>query len=191
MWCDNCLLLLPLRAGAIAWAVILAVYSIAGGIVLLMYGQYLFFFYPEWQIYGGISLGVAAAAVISVPALSNKSYISIRVAKFLWPFIIIISGIRAVIMIVELNRGKDKIAWECANGGQLWTESAAVDPTASGTIPGGFCAAGFSSLKTAFIIGLIIDLVFQIYMYFLAWRYSKRLEHYSNMKGPSDGGYYS
>jgi len=191
MWCDNCLLLLPLRAGAIAWAVVIAVYSIAGGVFLLIRGQFFFFTYPEWQIYGGIGIGVALAAVLSMFALSNRSYIWIRVVKFLWPFIIVICAVRAIIMIVQLQRGKDKIQWECDNGGQLWTDSVAAGIANSSTIPSGFCATGFSSLNVAFIAGLCIDLVFQIYMYFLAWRFSKRLEHYSTMKGPFYGGYYN
>jgi len=191
MWCDNCLLVFPLRAGAIAWAVFVAAYSIAGGVFLLMRGQFLFFLYPEWQIYGGIGVGVGAAAVISAFALSNRSYIWIRAIKFLWPFVIVISAVRAILMIVQLQRGKDKIAWECSNGGQLWTASAAAGVTASGSLPSGFCATGFSSLNTAFILSLLVDIVCQLYMYFLSWRFSKRLEHYSNMKGPFYGGYYN
>lgn len=191
MWCDNCLLLLPLRAGSIAWAVAIMAYSIAGGIFLLIYGQYFFFFDPEWYIYGGVGLGVAAVALINVFALSNRSYIWTRVGKFLWPFIIVISCIRAILMIVQLNRGKDKIEWECNNGGTLWTADYSTENTSTVSFPAGFCATGFSSLNTAFIIGLAVDLVFQIYMFFLTWRFSKRLEHYSNMKGPMNGGYYA
>jgi len=191
MWCDNCLLVLPLRAGAIAWAVLVATYSIAGGVFLLIRGQYLFFSYPEWQIYGGIGVGVGAAAVITAFALSNRSYIWIRVVKFLWPFVIVISAVRAILMIVELQRGKDKIAWECNNGGQLWTAPGAAVVTSSGSLPSGFCATGFSSLNTAFIVSLLVDIACQLYMYFLSWRFSKRLEHYSNMKGPFYGGYYN
>jgi len=185
------LLVLPLRGGAIAWAVVIATYSIAGGLFLLIKGQFIYFFFPEWQIYGGISLGIAAAAVISMLALSNRSYIWIRVVKFLWPFVIMISAVRAIIMIVQLQRGKDKILWECNNGGQLWTDSATAGIPSSGSVPSGFCAMGFSSLNTAFILSLLVDLVFQVYMFFLTWRFSKRLEHYSNMKGPFNGGYYN
>jgi len=191
MWCDNCLLLLPLRGGAIAWGVVIVAYSIPGGIYLLIRGQYIYFFYPEWQIYGGISLGIAAMAAISVLALSNRSYIWIRVSKFLWPFVIVISAIRAIIMIVELQRGQDEILWECANGGQLWSDSVTAGVSDPGTIPSSFCTAGFSSLNTAFILSLLVDIVFQLYMFFLVWRYSKRLEHYSGMKGPYYGGYYT
>ncbi|KAH8120005.1 hypothetical protein DFH11DRAFT_25614 [Phellopilus nigrolimitatus] len=191
MWCDNCLLLLPLRHGAIAWAVIISLYSIAGGVFLLTYGQYLYFVFPEWQIYGGIGLAIAAAAVINVLALSNRSYIWARVCKFIWPFILVISAIRATIMIVELQRGKDKIAWECDNGGQLWTESVENGFDNGKSFPSGFCTAGFSSLYSAFIVGLLVDLVFQLYMLFLNWRFSKRLEHYREMKGPYYGGFYN
>jgi len=192
MWCDNCLLVFPLRGGAIAWAAFVALYSIAGGLFLLIKGQFFFFNFPEWQIYGGIGVGVGAAAVISAIALSNRSYIWIRAVKFLWPFLIVISAIRAILMIVELQRGKDKIAWECNNGGQLWTAAAAAaSTTTSGSLPAGFCATGFSSLWTAYIISLLADLVCQLYLFFLCWRFSKRLEHYSTMKGPFHGGYYA
>ncbi|KAJ8468510.1 hypothetical protein ONZ45_g17217 [Pleurotus djamor] len=186
-----CLFYHWLRGGAIAWAVVLALYSIGGGVFLLMLGQYFFFTFPEWQIYGGIGIGVGVLAVITAFALSNRSYIWIRVAKFLWPFIIVICAVRAILMIVQLQRGKDKIAWQCSHGGQLWTESVDSGYETSAQLPGGFCATGFSSLNAAFIVSLLVDLVFQLYMYFLTWRFSKRLEHYSTMKGPFYGGYYN
>ncbi|KAI0049296.1 hypothetical protein FA95DRAFT_1516289 [Auriscalpium vulgare] len=190
MWCDNCLLLLPLRGGAIAWAVVIFLYSVVGGILLFKYGEFIFFVYPEWQIYGGISMAVGGVAAINAFALSNRSYIWTRVCKFLWPFVFVISAVRAIIIMVELQRGKDKIQWECDNGGQLWTSSAEAG-YGSGSIPSAFCTNGFSSLNAAFIVSLIVDLVFQFYMLFLNWRFSKRLEHYSGLKGPFYGGYYN
>ncbi|KAH8835643.1 hypothetical protein DL96DRAFT_1575041 [Flagelloscypha sp. PMI_526] len=191
MWCDNCLLVFPLRAGSMGWAVWIALYSIAGGIFLMLYGQYLYFFFPEWQIYGGIGIGVCVLAVINVLAHANRSYIWTRVCKFVWPFVIVISAVRAIIMIVQLQRGKDKIAWECDNGGQLWTTSAEAGYTDNPTVGNSFCAAGFDTLNTIFIISLLIDIACQLYMFFLTWRYSKRLEHYRSMKGPFAGGYYA
>jgi len=175
MWCDNCLLLLPLRGGAMIWAFIIFLYSVAGALLLLIKGQWLFFIYPEWYIYGGIGIAVAVVALTNILALSNRSYIWIRVCKFLWPFVIIICAIRAILMIVELQRGKDNIAWECANGGQIWSSNA-VYATAGATLPAGFCTGGQTTLNTCFIIGLLVDLVFQIYMFFMTWRYQKRLE---------------
>lgn len=60
---------------------------------------------------------------------------------------------------------QDKIEWECAHGGQVWSDSVAAANASSTTIPGGFCATGFSSLNVAFIAGLSIDLVFQVRNY--------------------------
>lgn len=136
-------------------------------------------------------MGVAVAAAISALALSNRSYIWTKVTTFLWPFVIVICAIRAIIMIVRLQQGKDNIQWECNNGGQLWTTNPQVAATNTVALPSGFCASGFSSLNAAFIGSLLIDLVFQLYMFFLMWRFSKRLEHYRGMKGPFSGGYYN
>ncbi|KAE9409222.1 hypothetical protein BT96DRAFT_953611 [Gymnopus androsaceus JB14] len=194
MWCDNCLLVLPLRGGAMAWAVFIALYSIAGGLFLIIDGGYLFFELDEWYIYGGVGLAVAFIALINILALSNRSYIWTRVCKFVWPFLIVISAVRAILMIVELQRGKDDILWECQNGGQHYSSNTTITTTtsdSSSSFPAGFCAAGFSSIYAAFIVGLLIDLVCQIYMYFMTWRFQKRLEHYNAMKGPFAGGYYN
>lgn len=191
MWCDNCLLLLPLRAGAIAWGVVIVLYSLAGGIFLFKYGNFIYFVYPEWQIYGGIAMGIGATALINIVALSNRSYLWTRVCKFLWPFIMVISGIRAIFMIWELSRGQANIAWECANGGQQYGLTPLQQEQTTATIPAGLCTSSFSSLWTAFIVSLLIDIAFQAYMLFLNWRFSKRLEHYAQMKGPFMGGYYN
>jgi hypothetical protein len=190
MWCDNCLLVLPLRAGAIAWNVVIAAYSLAGGLFLLRVGQYLYFVYPEWFIYGGIGMGVCALACIEMITLSNRSYTWARVCHFLWPVVIVISGIRAIFMIWELHRGKDKIIWECENGGQPWPASAEAGYTNSASFPNGICGPGWQSLFTAFIVSLLVDLLFQIYAFFLNWRFMKRLERYTSMKGPIAGNYY-
>jgi len=191
MWCDNCLLLLPLRAGAMIWAAIIVLYSVAGSIFLLRWGQFLFFVYPEWFIYGGIGMGVAAAAVVNLVALSNRSFLWTRVCKAIWPFILVISLIRAVFMIWELQRGKDDLAWECANNGQLFGATPLELETETVTMPAELCTASFHSIFTAFTISLLVDLAFQLYMLFLNWRYTKLLEHYTQFKGPMSGGYYN
>jgi len=182
MWCDNCLLLLPLRAGAIAWGTIIFLYSAIGGILLIKFGMFLFFVYPEWQIYGGISMIVALVAFVNIAALSNRSFVWTRVCRLLWYIVIVISAIRVIVIMVELQRGEDEITWECDNGGQLWTASATAGYGNGSSLPSAFCSAGFSSLKTAFTAAMIVDLGFQIYMGFLNWRYCKRLEHYSSLK---------
>jgi len=132
---------------------------------------------------------VALVALINVFALSNRSYIWTRVCKFSWSFIVVISAIRAIVMIVELYRYRWKIVWECENGGQLWGSSPENPSTT--TMPNELCTPGWQSLFTIFIVALLVDLAFQLYMLFLNWRFSKRLEHYNNMKGPFHGGYYN
>lgn len=52
-------------------ASITQVYSLAGSLFLLILGQYFFFFYPEWFIYGGIGMAVAVLALLNILALSN------------------------------------------------------------------------------------------------------------------------
>lgn len=177
---------MPLRAGAMAWGVVIFIYSLAGSLFLLIEGQYFFFVFPEWFIYGGIGMAVAVLAALNVVALSNRAYVWIRVCKFLWLPVIIICGIRATLIIVELQRGKDKIIWECNHGGQVWTSNA--EYAAKTSFPVGFCAAGFDSLYTAFIISLLVDIAFQMYMFFMTWRYQRRLERYELVK--TSGGLY-
>ncbi|CAD6915313.1 unnamed protein product [Tilletia controversa] len=180
MWCDNCLLVFPLRHGAIAWAVFVALYSLAGSIFLFKDGQFFFFNFPEYQIYGGIGMGVMAVCVISIIGLSNNAYLWTRVCFFIWPIIILASAVRASLMIFQLNRQQGKIIWECNNGGQLWGTSKETG-TSSATMPSGVCSAGFHSLYIAFVFSLLIDIGCQLYAYFMTWRFMKRIEHYKQL----------
>jgi len=174
-----------------AWGSIIVLYSVGGSIFLFKYGDFLFLTYPEWEIYGGIGMAVAALALINVVALSNRSYIWTRACKFTWPFVVILSAIRAIVMIAELYRYRSDILWECENGGQVWGSPAETGNPATATMPPALCSTGWSSLFTIFIVALLVDLTFQIYMLFLNWRFSKRLEHYNEMKGPFQGGFYN
>jgi len=128
-------------------------------------------------------MAVAVLALLNAVAFSNRSYLWVRVCKFLWTFVIIICAVRAILMIVQLQRGKDKIIWECNHGGQVWSSNA--EYAAKSSFPVGFCSAGFDSLNVAFIISLLVDLVFQMYMFFLTWRYQRRLERYDLVKATS------
>ncbi len=70
--------------------------------------QYLFFNFPEWQIYGGIGMAVMAICVLCVIGYSNSSYMWTRVCFFLWPIILIAVAVRAAVMcalgILSRNR---------------------------------------------------------------------------------------
>ncbi|KAF8889210.1 hypothetical protein CPB84DRAFT_1826667 [Gymnopilus junonius] len=140
--------------------VIRNIYSVAGAIFLFKQGAFFFFVYPEWLIYGGIALAIGTAAILSIIALATRSRVLAGTVKYLWPFLIVFSILRGIIMTLELLRGKDNINWECSNGGQLWqSDSSSSNP---GTLPGVFCTVGFNSLWAGFIIALTVDLLFQV-----------------------------
>ncbi|GAA5884396.1 hypothetical protein JCM16303_003669 [Sporobolomyces ruberrimus] len=195
VWCDNCLLLFPLRGGAMALALLVAAYSIAGGIILFMYGETLFFLFPEAQIYGGISMAVAALSLLSVIAYSNSSYMWTRLLFFLMPLVFIVSIARAGIMIFRLDYYQANVIWECNHGGQIYNATLAAIPDYQGNgtggteIPTGFCSAGFHTLYLAFAFGLCIDVVLQIYQWFMIWRFKARLQDYFSFKRNSGGIY--
>ncbi|GAA6058832.1 hypothetical protein JCM10212_002776 [Sporobolomyces blumeae] len=182
VWCDNCLLLFPLRGGSIALACLILAYSVAGGILLFMYGEALWFTYPEAQIYGGISMAVAGLSGLVVIAFANSSYMWTRLLSFLLPIVFIISIARAGIMIFRLDYYQSNVIWECNHGGQIYNERLAAVPDYAGNgtsaIPTGFCSAGFHTLYLAFAFGLSIDCILQIYQWFMVWRFKRRIEEY-------------
>ena len=63
---------------------------------------------------------------------------------------------------LTLATSKDKIIWECENGGQLWGESAEAGYANSSAFPNAICGPGWHSLFTAFIVSLLVDLGFQV-----------------------------
>ncbi|KAK0568936.1 hypothetical protein OC861_001463 [Tilletia horrida] len=175
MWCDNCLL----SHGAIAWNVFVAAYNLAGSIFLFRSGQFFFFNYPEWQIYGGIGMAVVAVCVISCIGLSNNTMLWSRVCFYLWPIILITVAVRDAFMMFQLDRQQGKIIWECNNGGLLWGQSAEKGyGSSTSTMPSGVCSAGFHSLYIAFVLSLLFDYAAQLYAYFMMWRFCQRLQRY-------------
>ncbi|UZJ57376.1 hypothetical protein CBS101457_006696 [Exobasidium rhododendri] len=157
-----------------------------------MYGQYLFFTYPEWQIYGAIGMVVAAVCLINVVAMSNSSYMWSRVCFVLWPFVLIVVAVRAGVIIFQLDREQGKVIWECNNGGQLWGASAAAGYGSNDkAMPSGICSAGFHSLYIAFVLSLVVDFGLQIYAYFMCWRFMKRIEHYRALATSENSKYFA
>lgn len=82
-------------------------------------------------------------------------------------------------IVFQLNRQQGKIIWECNNGGQLWGESveAGYGP-GDKSMPSGMCSAGFHSLYLAFVFSMLLDFAFQVYAYFMCWRFLARIRHY-------------
>jgi len=186
MWCDNCFLVFPLRAGGMVLSTIMAIYCIAGGIILFNYGEFLFFHYPEAQIYGGYAMAQGAIAIIIVFVFANRSFIFTRVLFRIYPVIIVLGAVRGGIMAWELQYYKERIVWECQNGGHKWIDPSAppvpatVPPkTLPTTLPPAFCNQGVNNLAVVFTGSLAIDFILMLYMYFLIWRFHTRLRHYS------------
>lgn len=148
--------------------------------------------FRRWQIYGGIGMAVASLTLLTILALSNRSYMLSRFTLFLWPLILLLSAIRAGVMLFQLNRQQSKITWECANGRQLWPESAKQDwAKEDSTMPGVLCILNFHSLYILFAFGLVIDLVMQMYATFMIWRFKSAIEHaYRQVRDDKGPGYY-
>ncbi|CCM03784.1 uncharacterized protein FIBRA_05931 [Fibroporia radiculosa] len=171
-----------------AWAILIFLYSVAGGIFLLELGPYIYFTYPEWQIYGGIGIGVGVVAAINVLALSNVSNLS-EEALADPSNVLIRPGLYPLAIVFMDSRLKSEILWECANGQQLWPPSEEAGYGGTTSMPSILCTAGFPTIYVVFIIALLVDLAFQLYMFFMTWRYEKLLQHYQSMQ-PTIGGYY-
>jgi hypothetical protein len=189
--CDNCLLLFPLRPGAMLLSFFMMLYSIIGGIILFLYGAFWYFTSYEPDIYAGISMIIGIVALLTFLAIWNESYMWVRLMFYVWPFIIVLTIIRAGMMIARLNAYQSNIIWECANGDVIYNATAIADGTfASGkTIPATLCPSSFSTLSLAITLAVVIDAVLQIYLYFLDWRFKALLEQYFAAKFVQNGLY--
>ncbi|KAH8916451.1 hypothetical protein BT69DRAFT_1250199 [Atractiella rhizophila] len=185
MWCDNCLLIFPLRHGAIALASFVGLYSLIGGILLFLYGAFWYFTFPEPQIYGGIAMAILALCVTSGIGISNNSLLWLRFSFYLWPFVIVVNSVRAGLMVWRVNYYQGRVIWECNHGGVKWTQAAqdaAANNTLSdngqSTLPSSFCNSGFHNFYIALTFSLVVDWILQVYLYFLVWRCMRRVQHY-------------
>ncbi|BGP39219.1 hypothetical protein JCM10449v2_003157 [Rhodotorula kratochvilovae] len=161
-----------------------------------MYGQFL---WPsadiEVPVYGGISMAIGACSVLLFLAFANRSRLWTSALCFLMPFVVVVSIARAGIMVFRLDYYQERVIWECNHGGQLYNATLANDTSYSSanytgdTIPTGFCSSGFHSLYLAFAFALCIDVVLQIYQYFLVWRFRAFLKQYYSLKERSNGFY--
>jgi hypothetical protein len=196
--CDNCCLLLPLKPGAIALALLITLYSAIGAVILFLYGEFWYFMSYEAYIYAGIGMIVALVALITLIAMINDSYMWTRLLYFIWPFIIVLTLIRAGLMIARLNAYQSNIIWECTTGGyelynatlanETWYNPATANYTGK-SIPATLCPSSFSTLSIAFTISIIVDAALQIYLWFLDWRFKARLEQYFAFKFSQNGLY--
>lgn len=174
------------------WAGFIAIYSIVGGYFMFKYGDFIYFRYYEWDIFGGLAMFIAFVASMNVFAFANNSYSFTSVCKWFWSLIITLSSVRAIVMIVEANANKPKIQYECDHGGYLY--GATASSYVNGTIPSfdtKVCSYGVPCFYTLLVVIVLIDLGCQIYMLFLNWRFMALLERYDLMIGNKEGVYYT
>ncbi|CAG8573642.1 9638_t:CDS:2 [Diversispora eburnea] len=167
MWCDNCFLLFPLRAGAISLGVIMTMYQIVGGALLFTYGDFFFFHLNESSIYGGYAFAQAAMSIIAVIAFSMRSETFANFNLRVYPIIIILGLTRGIIMAWSLDHYKDRITWECDHG-----------VTDDRILPVKFCDNDLKTLIALFSMFLIVDFGLMCYFYFMIWRFVVKLQHY-------------
>jgi len=195
MWCDNCLLVFPLRAGGMALLALIAAYQIAGGVFLFMYGT-LFYFLPyEPQIYGGIAMAIAAIVILAAIGFSNTSYFIVRISFLLLPLLLVLTAVRAGFMIFNLNYRKDRLEWECDNFGQQWNSTnfnvTYTEDTTTGTLmPNKFCEIGIHQTYLIFVFALLVDFILLTYAYFIDWRMLARIRHAYQLVSKASAGPY-
>ncbi|RIB21659.1 hypothetical protein C2G38_2077688 [Gigaspora rosea] len=190
MWCDNCLLIFPLRAGAMILGTFMAIYQIVGALLLFLYGDFFFFHKYEASIYGGYALLQGLVGLLAVLGFGRRSTLMTRVLVRTYVVIIILGAIRGSLMAWSLFYGQDHIRWECDHGGKRWIDPSTLDPNMPQPIetrlmPETFCYVGLRTAAGYFAFFLALDFVLMCYFYFLIWRYNVRL--YNNW---CEGTYY-
>jgi len=175
MWCDNCLLIFPLRAGAIGLATIMMLYQFSGGILLFTIGDFLFFRFPEAIIYGIYAIAQGVLAGIAVMGFTKESYPLSRSLPFAYLVFIVLGVVRGGIMIWELQHSKDHIQWECDNPGMKWNNGTNISIPNVKKLPNAFC--NVNNTITSFAVSLVFDIIFMFYLSFLIWRFAARIRH--------------
>jgi len=180
MWCDNCLLLFPLRSGAMLLGILMAIYQAGGAVFLFLYGSFFFFHSMEQNIYGAYAAIQALISIVASIGFSMRSYITSSSLVCSYPFVVILGAVRAGVIAWSLVYYKANIVWECDNGGKQWVDPSTVSTTitattTNSTLPTVICTTGVDNFSALFTLGLCIDFVLMCYLYFLIWRFRVKL----------------
>jgi len=192
MWCDNCLLFFPLRAGAVVLAILMALYQFTGGFLLFKFGAFFLFHPPDVMIYAGFAMIQGVLALLAAIAISNRSYLFSKLVLYIYPFILFLGAIRGGLLAWELRNWEYRIYGECQNDGHQWlTDYTNADGTVGSTyaynttetIPTQTCTFGIHNFVVLFVAFIVIDFILMLYFTFLIWRFTVKLEHYPLQKG--------
>lgn len=193
MWCDNCLLFFPLRAGTVVLAILMALYQLTGGFLLFKFGAFFFFHPPVVMAYAGFAMIQGAVALLAAIAISNRSYLFSKLVLYIYPFILFLGAIRAGVLTWELRNWEYRIVGECQHDGHQWLadytnpDGTIVSSTyaynTTETIPIQTCNYGIHNFVVLFVAFIVIDFILMLYFNFLIWRFTVKLEHYPLQKG--------
>ncbi|GAA93622.1 uncharacterized protein L969DRAFT_55795 [Mixia osmundae IAM 14324] len=205
MWCNNCFCLFPLRSGSICLAILILIEAVLGAIFLLKYGDFYFSRYPEPLVFACTSFASAAMASLMTLGFAQSSWMLTRLAFYLWPASILLSAIRAILVIFLLNSNVAVITWECVNDGVLWP-NATISSNSTATIavlnmtavallpttklPSQLCASPHK-VYIGMFLGLLADLALQIYAYFLTWQFLGDIKRYFAIASGFPGAFQS
>ncbi|KAG0281265.1 hypothetical protein BGZ95_005407 [Linnemannia exigua] len=176
MWCNNCCLCFPVRGGAMFLAGFVILINAIGGILLFLWGSY-FFSSTMALIFGGFSAVQAATAGIAFLGLCNWSYMMTRMFVYIQWLVAFLGVARIGMMAYQLQANKDRISGGC------WGAVNDKGYSPMGTAAAFYCNTPIATFIMLFIIGLVIDFVINLYMYFVVWRFYVRMRLYPFQKG--------
>jgi len=173
MWCDNCLLIFPIRTGTMVLAFILMLLDIVGGFILFKWGEFFFWTFHLSSIYGGFAMAQAALFFIAMIGLSVRSFLVARGFFVIYWVLLLLDAIRAGAMAFQLQYYKDMIIQQCVVG--------SLQPNVTITfssLPPQFCNIGGANLISMFLPLLVVEFVLSLYLYFQMWRFYVKLMLY-------------
>ncbi|KAF9168419.1 hypothetical protein DFQ26_008369 [Actinomortierella ambigua] len=171
MWCNNCCLLFPLRGGAMWLASLSLVINAIGGVLLFLWGGY-WFGSTSALIFAGFSVLQAVMAALALLSLCNESYMLTRIYVYIEWIVVFIGTVRIGFMAYRLQANKDWIVSLCRGG----VNEKGYSPM--GTAAAFYCNTNIDTFIMFFIVGLVVDYVIQLYLYFVVWRYYVRMRLY-------------
>ena len=100
-----------------------------------------------------------------------------RIFVYVHWLIVFLATARIGTMAYQLESNKELISAEC------WGAVDAEGKSPEGTTAAFYCNTPIATFITYFIIGLVIDYVMNLYLYFVVWRFYVRMRLYPFQKG--------
>ncbi|KAF9580313.1 hypothetical protein BGW38_003092 [Lunasporangiospora selenospora] len=176
MWCNNCCLCFPVRGGGMFLTAFVLLINAIGGILMFLWGAY-FFSSLFAMVFGGFSMLQAAMAGLAFLGLCNWSYMLTRMFIYIQWIVAFLGVARIGMMAFQLEKRKGQISAQC------WGAVNDKGYSPQGTAAAFYCNTPIDTFVMIFIIGLVVDFVLNLYMYFVVWRFYVRMRLYPYSKG--------